>query len=136
MELGSEAPAANNNWPSDISFILNGKKLCEWTSPGDFADRRGRYTPSWWGTHINQYGFLKVIRITSKGVFLDGELVSDLTIDDINIDRKVWTFELSVDENCPHPGGLTIYGKNFGNYDQNIIVNTYYEIIKLGDCTT
>ena len=58
MEIASEAPETNNDWPSDITFTLNGVKLGTWTSPGDFGDQRGKYTPKWWANHINQYGLL------------------------------------------------------------------------------
>ncbi|MSS08222.1 hypothetical protein FYJ38_06135 [Clostridium sp. WB02_MRS01] len=30
---------------------------CTWVSPGDFGDRRGKYTPGWWLSA--QYGILK-----------------------------------------------------------------------------
>lgn len=33
MELSSEAPFTNNNWPSDITFHLNQIELGTWTSP-------------------------------------------------------------------------------------------------------
>src|SRR5699024_428437 len=56
MEISSEFPFANNNWPSDITFSLNDKELGTWTSPGDFADIRGKYTPAWYPDNQNQYG--------------------------------------------------------------------------------
>ena len=39
-------------------------ELGTWTSPGDFADIRGKYTPDWYPDNLNQYGLLKTIRIT------------------------------------------------------------------------
>ncbi len=42
MEIASEFPFSNNNWPSDITFSLNNKYLGTWTSPGDFSDIRER----------------------------------------------------------------------------------------------
>lgn len=45
-ELSSEFPFSNNNWPSDISVSLDGHNIGVWTSPGDFSDVRGRYTPN------------------------------------------------------------------------------------------
>ena len=35
MEISSEAPGVNSNWPSDISFFINDVPLGMWTSPGD-----------------------------------------------------------------------------------------------------
>lgn len=41
MEISSEAPGFNNDWPSDITFLLNDTPVGVWTSPGDFGDRHG-----------------------------------------------------------------------------------------------
>ena len=43
MELSSEAPGVNSDWPSDIEFYLNDKPLGCWTSPGDFGDVKGLF---------------------------------------------------------------------------------------------
>ncbi|MBU3100236.1 MULTISPECIES: ArsR/SmtB family transcription factor [Clostridium] len=126
MEIGSEAPGANKNWPSDISFIMNGIKIGEWTSPGDFADVKGKYTPNWWISDINQYGMLKIIKINEKGSFIDGEKISDVKLSDINIRSKQWKLRLEVAADAKHIGGLTVFGSGFGNYDQDLIFRLYY----------
>ncbi|WP_026671740.1 ArsR/SmtB family transcription factor [Alkalihalobacterium bogoriense] len=126
LELSSEAPFIRENWPSDISFSLNGVDLGKWTSPGDFGDRLGKYTPEWWPRVVNQYGLLKYLKINSSGTFIDGKQISKVTIDDLNIRSKQWTFKLAVDENSENVGGVTIFGKNFGNYNQDIIFRLYY----------
>ena len=41
MELSSEVPGTNANWPSDISIWVNGVKVGTWISPGDYGDKRG-----------------------------------------------------------------------------------------------
>lgn len=41
LEIGSEAPHINENWPSDIEFTINDKLMGIWTSPGDFGRLRG-----------------------------------------------------------------------------------------------
>jgi predicted transcriptional regulator len=46
MEMSSEIPGTNTNWPSDISVWINEKEIGVWTSPGDFGDRRGKFTPN------------------------------------------------------------------------------------------
>ncbi|MBU3173173.1 ArsR/SmtB family transcription factor [Clostridium estertheticum] len=126
MEIGSEAPGANKNWPSDISFVMNGIKIGEWTSPGDFADVKGKYTPNWWNSDINQYGMLKIIKINDKGSFIDGEKISDVKLSDINIRSKQWKLRLEVAADAKHIGGLTVFGSGFGNYDQDLIFRLYY----------
>lgn len=126
MEISSEAPGANNNWPSDISFILNGVKIGEWTSPGDFADIKGKYTPNWWMKNINQYGMLKIIKINDKGSFIDGVKISGVKLTDVDIRNKQWILRLEVAADAKHVGGLTVFGSGFGNYDQDIILKLYY----------
>ena len=126
MEIGSEAPDANKNWPSDISFIMNGFKIGEWTSPGDFADVKGKYTPNWWNSDINQYGMLKIIKINEKGSFIDGEKISDVKLSDINIRSKQWKLRLEVAADAKHISNLTVFGSGFGNYDQDLIFRLYY----------
>jgi predicted transcriptional regulator len=127
MELSSEAPGQNNNWPSDIYFYLNGHELGFWTSPGDFGDTRGTFNPDWWPPHLNQYGMLKLIRINQEGSFIDGCRISDLTIDDIGLDYKSdINFKIAVDEKSKNKRGMTIFGKNFGNYNQDLLVRVLY----------
>ncbi|MCL6603141.1 MAG: ArsR family transcriptional regulator [Paenibacillus sp.] len=127
LELGSEAPGVNRNWPSDISFFLNGTELGYWTSPGDSGEGRGTYTPMWWRDSVNQYGFLKQIQINDKGTFLDGQKMSDISLHDLAVERNQWTLRIEVKEDATHVGGLTLYGAGFGNYNQDIVFRTYYK---------
>ncbi|CUS26324.1 ArsR family transcriptional regulator [Paucilactobacillus oligofermentans DSM 15707 = LMG 22743] len=125
-ELGSEFPFSNNVWPSDITCYINGKELCTWTSPGDFSDIRGKYTPSWVPDNVNQYGILKTFRVTKDGTYLDGQPVSDITLDDINITTPSIKIRFAIKDKAKNQGGCTIYGHGFGNYDQDIKLSLYY----------
>jgi predicted transcriptional regulator len=128
MEISSEAPFANENWPSDITFTLNGVTLGTWTSPGDFGGgSRGRYTPDWWWDEINQYGLLKVLKINEEGTFIDGNRISEVKLSDLHIQLKQWTFRISVLEDADNVGGVTLFGTGFGNYNQDIVFRLYYE---------
>jgi len=127
FEIASEAPGANDHWPSDIRFYLNGTYLGEWTSPGDYgANARGRFTPEWWGIQLNQYGLRKIIRVNGEGSFMDGQRISDTTLDELRADEPFWTLRFAVEENARHIGGLTLYGAGFGNYNQDIEFRAYY----------
>ncbi|SET86669.1 transcriptional regulator [Paenibacillus sp. NFR01] len=126
MELASEAPSTNNNWPSDITFSLNGHTLGIWTSPGDYGDRLGKYTPAWWPPYTNQYGLRKQLRVTREGTYMDGLRLSDVTLNEIGIREKQLTFRLSVEDDAEHVGGLTLFGKGFGNYNEDPAVELYY----------
>lgn len=129
-ELGSEAPGVNDVWPSDISFYINDICIGTWTSPGDFGDVKGIFTPDWWYPNWNQYGLLKLLVINKKGTFVDGLHISDVTIKDLNLTYKSTVkFKIGVEDDATHVGGLTIYGKTFGNYNQDINVRINYSQI-------
>lgn len=129
LELGSEAPGFSNNYPSDIYFYLNGVELGFWTSPGDFGDVRGTFNPDWWPPHLNQYGMLKLIRINNEGSFIDGCRISDITLDKIQLDyRSELTFRIAVTDQSVNKRGLTIYGKHFGNYSQDLLARVLYDV--------
>ncbi len=129
-ELSSEAPGINNVWPSDIYFYLNNTFLGTWTSPGDFGDVKGIFTPDWWFPNWNQYGLLKMLVINHRGTFIDGLQISDVAIDRFNLTSKSnIKLKLEVPEDAEHVGGLTIFGKNFGNYNQDIDVKIAYSPI-------
>lgn len=126
-ELSSEAPGINENWPSDIRFYFNDICIGTWTSPGDFGDVKGIFTPEWWPPNWNQYGLLKLIIINKKGTFIDGLKISDVTINDFNLDyRSSLRLKMAIEEDADHVGGLTLFGKSFGNYGQDIQVRLYY----------
>ncbi len=126
-ELSSEAPGSNDFYPSDIHFSINGTELGYWTSPGDFGNVRGRYTPEWWSITSNQYGLLKNLEINHFGTFIDSVRISAVTIDDLRLTSdSTIRFRLSVPEDAEHSGGLTIYGRNFGNFEQDIRVQILY----------
>lgn len=127
MEIGSEAPLAREHWPSDIRFYLNGQYLGKWTSPGDYGDRRGRLTPDWWPPDINQYGLLKRLRINDNGTFMDGQRISDCCISDLDQASGSWTLRLSAENQGRSGGGLTLFGRGFGNYDQDVLFRVYYD---------
>lgn len=130
-ELGSEAPGINDIWPSDIYFYLNNVCIGAWTSPGDFGDVKGIFTPDWWFPNWNQYGLLKLLVINKKGTFIDGLQISNVSVKDFNLDhRSCIKFKMEVPDHAKHVGGLTIYGKFFGNYNQDINVRINYSPIE------
>lgn len=129
MEISSEAPSFNNNYPSDIVFSLNKIELGSWTSPGDFGDKRGNFNPQWWPPHLNQYGMNKLLRINDEGTFIDGCRISDVTICDIGLHQQSdIKFKIAVSE-TGNSGGLTIYGRNFGNWDHDLVARVLFDVV-------
>ena len=104
-ELSSEAPGINNIWPSDIYFYLNDVFLGIWTSPGDFGDVKGIFTPDWWFPNWNQYGLLKMLVINHHGTFIDGLQISGVSIDRFNLTSKSSVkFKMAVPDAAEHVG--------------------------------
>jgi predicted transcriptional regulator len=123
LELSSEVPGTSRDWPSDITVAVNGQDIDTWTSPGDFGDRRGTYTPDWWKLRGSQYGQLKLWRVTAEGTFRDGERVSARALGDLQLDsHRSIRVRIGVKADAKHPGGLNIFGRGFGNHDQDIVV--------------
>ncbi len=129
MELSSEYPGYNENYPSDIYFELAGVPVGKWISPGDYGARRGHFTPDWWPENCNQYGLLKTLSVTREGTFIDGGAkISSVSIDDLGIDyTTLITLKISVPRETKNCGGLTLFGKGFGDYDQGIRCTAYFE---------
>ena len=126
-ELSSEAPGVNSDWASDVSFYLNDTFIGRWVSPGDFGDVRGIFTPDWWFPNWNQYGLLKMLVINRHGTFIDGLKISEIPITGFALtSSSSIRFRFAVDDDAEHVGGLTIFGKTFGNYAQDIKVGIRY----------
>jgi predicted transcriptional regulator len=127
LEIASEFPMHNNIWPSDITFWINAQEVGTWTSPGNYADVRGKLTPPWWEKNLSQYGLLKHLRITHDDTGIDGDRLSDVTLSNLNLsDSPFITLRIGVKANAINKGGLTIFGEHFGNHNQNILLSLYY----------
>lgn len=121
VELSSEVPGTSKDWPSDITVAINGQEIDTWTSPGDFGDKRGKFTPDWWKLAGSQYGDLKRWQVTAEGSFRDGQRVSDCRLADLELnDHRSIRVRIGVKDDARHPGGLNIFGRGFGNHDQDI----------------
>ena len=132
LEISSKAPGINNDWPSDISILLNDVKIGTWTSPGDYGDVQGIFTPDWWFPNWNQYGLLKMIVINKKGTFVDGLKISNVTINEFNLEYKSTVrFKFEIEEDAKNVGGITIFGSEFGNYNQDIKVRIAYSPMEI-----
>jgi len=128
MELSSEVPGTNLDWPSDITLWVNDHRIGTWTSPGDFGDKRGVYTPKWWKLEGSQYGKLKTWRINKSGSFIDGVAISNVTVDHLGLaDHHSIRMKIGIEHEAHHPGGVNIFGRGFGNYDQDIVMRLHLE---------
>lgn len=77
---------------------------------------------------MTQYGLLKKWRITPGGTFVDGKRVSEITVSDLGINGKhSFTVRVGVKADAANQGGLNLFGRKFGNYDQDILLRLDYE---------
>jgi predicted transcriptional regulator len=126
MEISSEAPGICEEWPSDITFILNGINAGIWLSPGDYGEIKGRLNPQWWDESWNQYGLLKYLSITREGTYMDDIQLSACTIDQLfKNDSENLTIRIAVLEDSKNVGGVTLFGEKFGNYRLPMSVRFY-----------
>jgi predicted transcriptional regulator len=127
VELSSETPGTDKNWLSDITLWVNSVEVGLWTSPGDFGDKRGKYTPEWWKLEGSQYGLLKNWSVSDEGSFVDGVRISDVRLSDLALtDHHSIKVRIGVKDEATHVGGLNVFGRGFGNYDQAIVLRLYF----------
>ncbi|MBQ8685198.1 MAG: helix-turn-helix domain-containing protein [Clostridia bacterium] len=126
MEVCSEAVYYRDVWPSDITIFLNDVEIATFTSPGDFGGKRGKYTPTEWSLESTQFGILKTFTINESGVFIDFAPYSDkITIKDLQLEtRNCISLKIGIKADAVHKGGVNLFGKNFGNHPQAIVITT------------
>lgn len=128
MEICSEAPGCNANWPSDIFLEINNVLIGTFTSPADFGDKRGLLNPAWWDSALTQYGQHKRWIVTANGSYVDGVSVSSVSIHQLCLkEHDAITVRIGVRPDAKNVGGMNIFGRNFGNYEQDIRMKIEYE---------
>jgi len=59
--------------------------------------------------------------VTPQGTFRDGVKVSACSLDDLELnEHRSIRVRIGVKEDARHPGGINIFGRGFGNHDQDI----------------
>lgn len=129
LEICSEARQYREDWKSDITFSINGKELCTWQSPGDFGERRGTLTPPSWPSCNTQYGLLINLCVNKNGVYInEKKYSSSVRIDDLNINKgKGILFKIDSKADAVYKGGWNIFGRHFGDYNQDIDLFVTYK---------
>lgn len=124
FEVCSETEYYNERWPSDLTIFVNNVEVLTTTLPGDFGGRRGKYSPGFWSINSTQFGILKTIKINEKGVYENNALVrTDIKFDDLDLyTGNTVSLRLEIKKDAVHRGGINIFGKNFGDYNQAIVM--------------
>lgn len=128
LELCSEAPEHDLDWPSDITVWVCGTEIGTWTSPADFGGSRGKVTPLWWPINHSQFGVLKRFKINREGTFIDGKRVSGVSIGSLSLSgQHQIPVKIGVKEGARYQGGVNLFGRRFGNTEQDILMRLWYE---------
>lgn len=128
MELCSEAPDFNLDWPSDITLWINDVEAGTWKCPSDFGGRKGKLNPDWWPDDKTQYGKLKTWAVDGQMSMLDGIKSSDAKLSDYHLTKEPYvSVRIGIKEESLHHGGINVFGESFGDYPQNIVMKLYYE---------
>lgn len=127
MEICSEAPNYDPDYPSDITVWINGVEVGTWIAPGDFGGKRGLLNPDWWIDHMTQYGAQKIWSIDADGAYVDGTPVSDTNfVKAMIVPNQPLTVRIGVKPDAEHPGGFNLFGSGFGNYAQDLVLRMHY----------
>lgn len=127
MEVCSEAPDHNLDWPSDITVWINGVEVGTWTCPGDYGGLRGLLNPDWWLEHMTQHGALKVWSVDTTGAYVDGTPASSVTLDQLMlVPQHPVSVRIGVKPDAQHQGGFNLFGSGFGNYPQDLVMRLHF----------
>ena len=128
FEACAEAPGYNNVWPSDIFMNINGKMIATFRVKGDYGGTRGVNNPVWWKDANTQFGELITLSITKDCVFMNNKLVSHESFNSLKLAEGFYfSFTVGVDSESEFPGGINLFGRDFGNYSQDIRIRSIYE---------
>lgn len=128
FEVCSEIVYHRNDWPSDITVKINDVEALTFLSPGDFGGRRGVYTPEQWFINSTQYGHLKKLVIDRTGIYLNDELITKTPMETFRLQEHPFVkVSFGVKPDAIHRGGINLFGKNWGDYPQAILLTLFSE---------
>jgi predicted transcriptional regulator len=125
LEIASCLPhSAPEDKSLGVLFSVNQIAVGSWIVPLGGDNYRSIYSPAWWENSRFRSGKIKLLTITRKGAFIDGNnRCSDVTIEQLDImPGKRIRLRIS-----SQGSGVTLFGRSFGNYNQDISVTSIYE---------
>ena len=127
FEACSETSNYKEDWPSDISILIDGLDCGTWRSPGDHGSRRGRLNPEWWPSGSTQYGELVTLEISEKGCTINSENSSPVTVRDFSFSpQRPVTFCIGNKPDAQYVGGFNLFGRKYGDVEQDITFSFVY----------
>ena len=59
---------------------------------------------------------------------MDGVKLSSVSLDELELERHHSVrLRIGIDEGATHPGGVNVFGRGFGNYDQDIVMRLHLQ---------
>lgn len=127
FEACSETSNYKEDWPSDISILIDGLDCGTWRSPGDHGSRRGRLNPEWWPSGSTQYGELVTLEISEKGCTINSESSSPVTVRDFSFSpQRPVTVWIGNKPDAQYVGGFNLFGRKYGDVEQDITFSFVY----------
>jgi len=122
-EMSSETGGEQGKWRSNIAVWVNDVEIGQWVTTGGHSDRKGKRTPGWWKREGSQYGELKHFLVCEDGSYLDGVRISDACLADLRLpEHHSITVRIGANEHEGHGGGVSIFGKEFGDFEQDLVL--------------
>jgi len=131
------------NQKTDISVYINKKKILTQTINNDSGGERGKYTPEWWPSNKIQYGKPIFVEIREDGTYIGDsynsdwaenkkvninfQKVSDVGIEDLELNQDVISIRIGVDKDTENKGGISLFGEKFGNYPKMLTLGLEYD---------
>lgn len=127
VEVCSEAAGFKEDWKSDLTVWINGCDCGYFRCPGDMGSRRGRLNPVIWPTGSTQYGYLTTWEVRTDGAYVNGKKVSELKIEKLHLmEDAAIDVRIGNKEDAKYIGGFNLFGKGYGDYNQDIVMNIEY----------
>lgn len=121
FEVCNTAQLVSPVWQSKLNIYINGCQLGSSVCSCDNGGRRGKLNPSWWPDVATQHGELQKWRVTQTGTYLQGERISDVRLQDLNLaGMSRINVLLHVPSDPDNHSGINLFGSEFGDYNQAI----------------
>ena len=72
---------------------------------------------------------MKVWRVDKTGSYLDNQMISDVRLEDLQMERAEYiSVRIGVHADAEYVGGLNLFGEQFGDYAQNLVLRIGYRL--------
>lgn len=128
LEVAAGAPKDTGDETTDLHLMLNERELGTITLKPSRDNMVGKANPAWWSSDYRQRGGTHLVTVDATGTYVDGERLSNTTLDDLDISGKR-SMPLRI-ATVPGKPGFTLFGRGFGGQAYGIRVRSHYKTNK------